>query len=62
MIDDHILRIGLIAGVLSALFWWRGRQQRKEAKVIKDKLNKMTPQERDEVFEKFRDIFKDPSK
>jgi hypothetical protein len=62
MIDDHILRIGLIAGVLSELFWWRGRHQRKEFKDFDDKLNKMTQQEKDKEFEKFRDVFKDPSK
>ena len=62
MIDDYILRIGLIAGALSALFWWRGRHKRKEFKDFNDKLNKMTPQEKDKEFEKFRDVFKDPSK
>jgi hypothetical protein len=62
MIDDHILRAGLIAGVVSALFWWRGRHQRKGTKDFKDMLNKMTPQEKEKLFENFRDVFKDPSK
>lgn len=66
MSGDHIIPFIAIGAGISAMTWWSGKARRKkeeeEYKKHKEWLAKMTPEERDKEFEKFRDIFKDPSK
>jgi len=51
-----------IGCAISLLSWWNGRKDRQKRKEEMERLKKMTPEEKEKVFEEFRKVFEDRSK
>lgn len=62
MTNNDIIRLVAIGSAISLLSWWNGRKERQKHKEEIERLKKMTPEEKEKVFEEFRKVFKDPSK
>jgi flagellar motor switch protein FliG len=62
MTNNDIIRMVAIGTAISLLIWWNGRKDRQKRREEMGRLKKMTPEEKEKVFEGFREVFKDPSK
>ena len=62
MTNNDIIRMVVIGCAISLLIWWNGRKGRQKHKEEMERLKKMSPEEKQKVFEEFRKVFEDRSK